>query len=206
MAYTRVNWLDSPSTATPLDAANLNVMDIGISNAYVQGAGTLVNADIASGAAIAKAKLASLDIVNADVDSAAAISVSKLAITNSMSHITSDVTMTSANTFYDGPSVSCVAGTWFLASSITLNPAQADQFTAKLWDGTTSFDATQVYTPTANAPLCIRLVAIVSPAVTTTYKISVAAQSTANTIKATPPSNSTGLTNLASGVVAIRIG
>lgn len=28
--YTRVNWQDAPSTATPTDAANLNVMDAGI--------------------------------------------------------------------------------------------------------------------------------------------------------------------------------
>lgn len=58
MAYSRVNWVDTPSTATPVDAANLNVMDIGINNAYVQGAGTLVNADLASGAAVAISKLA----------------------------------------------------------------------------------------------------------------------------------------------------
>lgn len=30
MSYTRVNWVDSPSTATPIDAANLNVMDAGV--------------------------------------------------------------------------------------------------------------------------------------------------------------------------------
>lgn len=89
MTYTRVNWADTPSTSTPLDAANLNVMDIGISNAYVQGTGTLVNADIASGAAIAKAKLANLDILNADVDAAAAIAISKLADPGSGKVITS---------------------------------------------------------------------------------------------------------------------
>ena len=30
MAYTRVNWQDSPSTATPISASNLNKMDKGI--------------------------------------------------------------------------------------------------------------------------------------------------------------------------------
>lgn len=33
MAYTRVNWVDFPNTSTPVDAANLNNMDVGISNA-----------------------------------------------------------------------------------------------------------------------------------------------------------------------------
>ena len=32
MAYTRVNWQNSPSHATPLSAENLNVMDEGIEN------------------------------------------------------------------------------------------------------------------------------------------------------------------------------
>lgn len=32
MAYTKINWQDSPSTATPLTAANLNHMDDGIYN------------------------------------------------------------------------------------------------------------------------------------------------------------------------------
>lgn len=32
MSYKRVNWEDSPSTATPLNAKNLNIMDEGISN------------------------------------------------------------------------------------------------------------------------------------------------------------------------------
>lgn len=79
MAYTRVNWVDLPATTTPVDAANLNVMDAGIAAAYVQGTGGLLNADIGAGAAIAKSKLASLDILNADVDAAAAIAISKLA-------------------------------------------------------------------------------------------------------------------------------
>lgn len=41
--------------------------------------GAITNTEIAAGAAIAKTKLASLDIVNADVNVAAAIAISKLA-------------------------------------------------------------------------------------------------------------------------------
>lgn len=89
MAYTRVNWVDLPAITTPVDAANLNIMDAGIAAAYVQGAGGLLNADIGAGAAIAKSKLASLDILNADVDAAAAIAISKLADPGSGKVITS---------------------------------------------------------------------------------------------------------------------
>ena len=36
MAYTRINWEDSPSTKTPINAENLNKMDQGIFNAHEQ--------------------------------------------------------------------------------------------------------------------------------------------------------------------------
>lgn len=32
--YSRVNWADSPSTTTPVSAADLNVMDAGIASAF----------------------------------------------------------------------------------------------------------------------------------------------------------------------------
>ena len=32
MTYTRVNWVNSPSTSTPINATNLNIMDAGIAN------------------------------------------------------------------------------------------------------------------------------------------------------------------------------
>lgn len=35
MTYTRVNWQDDPSTATPESADNYNVMDLGIAQAHV---------------------------------------------------------------------------------------------------------------------------------------------------------------------------
>lgn len=68
-------------------------MEAGITAAYTQGTGTLVNADIASGAAIAYSKLALAGsivtgdiangtIVDADISAAAAISASKLAVDN----------------------------------------------------------------------------------------------------------------------------
>lgn len=80
MPYVGTNWVDSPSTSTPITATRLNNMEAGITAAYTQGTGTLVNADIASGAAIAYAKLAlALGIVNGDISASAAIALSKLA-------------------------------------------------------------------------------------------------------------------------------
>lgn len=54
-------------------------MDIGINNAYVQGAGGLLNADIGATAAIVYSKLSLTGgIVNADINASAAIVASKL--------------------------------------------------------------------------------------------------------------------------------
>lgn len=36
LSYTRVNWQDAPSTTTPMDAANFDVMDAGIAAATTQ--------------------------------------------------------------------------------------------------------------------------------------------------------------------------
>lgn len=80
MPYSRTTWQDSPSVVTPITAARLNNIEAGIVAAYVQGAGGLVNADIAVGAAIAYSKLnLALGIVNADISASAAIGISKLA-------------------------------------------------------------------------------------------------------------------------------
>src|ERR1051326_8886897 len=59
------------------------------------------------------------------------------AITVSENFVTGDVTMTSANTFYDGPSISLAAGTYLLAAVLSLDSTTAHWFNAKIWDGTT---------------------------------------------------------------------
>lgn len=58
MAYTPTNWQDYPNLSTAITAARLNNMETGIGNAYIQGTGTIVNADVAAAAAIAVSKLA----------------------------------------------------------------------------------------------------------------------------------------------------
>jgi hypothetical protein len=86
--YDGADWdLINLSTAT--------VADDSITNAKINSAAaiaysklnlgtSIVNADIAAGAAIVKSKLASLAIVNTDIDAAAAIAYSKLALTGAI--------------------------------------------------------------------------------------------------------------------------
>jgi hypothetical protein len=118
--------------------------------------------------------------------------------------LTGDVTMANANQFYDGPSVSLAAGTWLLNSTVTFDGVSGQELTAKLWDGTTVAAAAQMRSGSSQL-FAISLTAIVSPGTTTTYKVSMAANSTGFSIKASPSQNGTGCTNKASTLTGIRI-
>lgn len=58
--------------------------------------------------------------------------------------LSGDVTMINANTFYDGPSASMVAGTWMIwwktVVQVIVSTSQSYWWTTKLWDGTTVYD------------------------------------------------------------------
>lgn len=121
--------------------------------------------------------------------------------------IAADVTMTVANQFYDGPSVSLASGTWFLSGTVTVehNSASAN-ITAKLWDGTTVEASTEVHnkigTATRNSMSLSGIITITS---TTTWKISVTSDvGTNGIIKAAAVTNGAG--NNASFLRAVRIG
>lgn len=115
-----------------------------------------------------------------------------------------DVAMPSANTFYDGPSLSLGAGTWLLMGYVTvLSPVGGSRvYTAKLWDGTTSVAGIEDTVAASEARTLGGIAGIVTPTGTTTYKISVAANGIDGTIRAANTSNSPG--NLASGLRAVR--
>ena len=127
------------------------------------------------------------------------------ALTSQSSALSADVTIAAANTYYDGPTISLVAGTWLLVAAVNVvYSGAAENFTAKLWDGTTVYAAGQTQTPQAAAMGLISLAAVVSPGATTTYKVSVATQSaTTALIKATAALNAAGNHN--SYIYAVKI-
>lgn len=128
-------------------------------------------------------------------------------ITTASAFLSGNVTMTSANTFYDGPSVSLAAGTWMVWAGVDCyNAGSGSNFTAKIWDGTTPYVAMQ--STNAGGGFHIGITLASPPIVlgsTTTIKVSVASQSASSTIYATPPQNNTGLTNLGSWIHAIKV-
>ena len=124
--------------------------------------------------------------------------------------LSGDVTMTSANTYYDGPSVTLAAGTWLLNGTVTLLSAAgttAVNYTCKLWDGTTTTSSSEggarVTGTSATQKVSIALSGIVSPGGSTTYKVSCASTGASGALKATASDN--GVSNTASTLNAVRL-
>lgn len=121
--------------------------------------------------------------------------------------ITSPVTMTTANTFYDGPSLSLSAGTWLVTghATMTRSATTITAWTCKLWDGTTVTTDAEATNPSQNPHTkTIHLSGLVAPGSTTTYKISCTATTSSNTLNDTAPDN--GATDKASCLTAIKVG
>lgn len=130
---------------------------------------------------------------------------SGVALTVSENFITGDTTMTNANTFYDGPSLSLAAGTYLLDSVITLDSTTAHWFTAKIWDGSTLMSASpSEYNSTNGGGIALAIHGYVVLGSTTTVKVSAACDGTGGKIRATDPAGN-GTTNKASYLRATKI-
>lgn len=123
------------------------------------------------------------------------------ALTVSENFITGDVTLTSANTFYDGPSLSLAAGTYLLSGGVVIYNGGSCYVAAKLWDGTTTYDSPGDQAG-AGEQTQLAVAGKVVLAGTTTIKISAAANATGSAMLA---SVLNGVTNKASHLVAVRI-
>ena len=118
--------------------------------------------------------------------------------------LTSPVTMTNANQFYDGPSQTLGAGTYILDGVVTINNDAAGHCIAKVWNGTTVYGAApSIFQATAGGQVCIPIFGYVVLGGSTTVKISVASTGAGCHILETGAAN--GVTNKASYLRAIQI-
>lgn len=123
--------------------------------------------------------------------------------TSSTNYVTSDVTMTTAGTFYDGPTLTLAAGTWLLTGAVQILAATTAnrEYTVKLWDGTTAVtlaaakSSGTAQTFKANVPIA----GIVSPGTSTAYKISATSSVNGDTLMGASPADK------ASYLLAVRI-
>jgi hypothetical protein len=118
---------------------------------------TFINA---SSAALIQATARAQDIVTAvtagngltggSSGGAISLAVSLTTLTNSL---TSDIALSSAGTYFDGPTVAQgTSGTWYASGSVLVTDVTGGgAFFFKLWDGTTVFDSGGVNTNGANA-------------------------------------------------------
>jgi len=125
--------------------------------------------------------------------------------TATINSISGNTTMTTANTYYDGPSLS-LNGKYFLSGTVTVKDnsgSGGQEVTAKLWNGTTVIASAQI-TMTANYHVCIALSGYVETSGAETWKISAAADTNTNLILAAATTNGAG--NNASTLTAVKIG
>jgi hypothetical protein len=118
-------------------------------------------------------------------------------------HLTADVSMSAANTFFDGPSLSLEAGTWLITAHVLLQPSAAGRHEAKLWDGTTTIDATEDHVFSGQSVIPMFTNGIVSLTTTKTLKMSCSSPASGCVIKAALLTNSPG--NFASGITAVKV-
>lgn len=128
--------------------------------------------------------------------------------------LSGDVTIVNANTFYDGPSASLVAGTWLIVwkvlFQVLVTTAQTEFFTAKLWDGTTIYDEMEVGDDHSanlqNAMYPVGGLALVTLASTKTMKVSGASVRGSSGGKlARDVSDNSGTSHTATRMTAIKI-
>lgn len=133
-----------------------------------------------------------------------AVSVAATApvLTYSSNYLAANVTMTLANTYYDGPSLALGAGTYLLVGQIT--GYQTGEWTIKLWDGTTVISSMS-QTAGAGYRSNLSISGIVVLAGAATWKISAACNAASCVMEATPAYNGAGCTNTASYLLAIKI-
>jgi hypothetical protein len=126
-------------------------------------------------------------------------------LTSASAQLTADVTMTTANTFYDGPSLALGAGTWLCWAVLQLQVGSATPVQGKIWDGTTTYGSNETTQGFGGSePIGLSLVSVpIVLAATTTIKASASSGVNTSFIKAQMVHNAAG--NTATTLVALKI-
>ncbi|GAC1519353.1 MAG: hypothetical protein NVS2B16_25570 [Chloroflexota bacterium] len=124
--------------------------------------------------------------------------------TTASAFLGASVAMPSANTYYDGPSVSLIAGTWLVSAAVdVLCPTNGTEVAAKLWNGTTVYVTGETWASVSGSASTTVVSAIVTLASTTTVKISAASQVANSTLQAALVVNGAG--NNATYILAVKL-
>ncbi|CAB4140533.1 Phage tail repeat like [uncultured Caudovirales phage] len=127
-------------------------------------------------------------------------------LSSGQAFLATDVAMASANTWYDGPSLSLAAGTWLILASATVGRTgtTAGSYNIRISTGTTHYASVQQYhASVANNWAALSCNAIVTLGATTTIKLQAAGTVASDVLKAATPNSASG--NNATGLVAVKI-
>jgi hypothetical protein len=87
-----------------------------------------------------------------------------------------NVALNNTANYFDGPSVSLDAGTWFVIATVTVGDASAtNSFSGKLWDGTNVIGSAAAYTSSTLHRISMTISGVIVLGSTTTVKVSVRA-------------------------------
>lgn len=117
-----------------------------------------------------------------------------------------DVTMTTAGTFYDGPSVTLTVGTWDLDAVVAAKEAAGigtDSYYGKLWNGTTTVCAAEETVAIGKTQAMPFTGVVVVASGTETWRVSMTSSRNGNKIGAAISANSPG--NFAALLEAVKI-
>lgn len=116
----------------------------------------------------------------------------------------SNVTMTNANQYYDGPSVSLGIGTWLVMAAVDVAPAvNGTEVGAKIWDGTTVYASAETWAGITGSASTTFLATLITLGSTTTIKVSAVSQIANSTLRSSLIVNAAG--NTCTYIRAIQI-
>ncbi|MGN6196504.1 MAG: hypothetical protein ACTHOB_16310 [Ginsengibacter sp.] len=125
--------------------------------------------------------------------------------------LTTDVSMPSGSTFYDGGTISLGAGTWLITATATIESSNnsAMKITGKIWDGTTVYEAGEGSVGSLGGGVKgyvnISMNSLVTISSTTSIKASYASTITSCALKAATADNNTGTSGKTTSITAVRI-
>lgn len=149
--------------------------------------------------------------VTATDNAASSTTAVDINLSTASNSLTTDVSMSSGSTFYDGGTVSLPAGTWLITATATIESSNnsAMKITGKIWDGTTVYSASEGSVGSlgggAKGYVNISMNSLVTVSSTTTIKGSYASTIASCSLKAATADNNTGTSGKTTLITAVRI-
>ncbi|HET7115134.1 MAG TPA: hypothetical protein VFI29_01505, partial [Hanamia sp.] len=149
--------------------------------------------------------------VTATDNSGSSTTVVDVNLSTASNALTSDVSMTSGSTFYDGGTVSLAAGTWLITATATIESSNNStmKITGKIWDGTTVYGASESSVGSlgggSKGYVNISMNSLVTVSATTSIKASYASTISSCSLKAATGDNNTGTSGKTTSITAVRI-